>query len=81
MNMKDKIIRNCYVIGILMLCIFQFSLYSQATTLSNEILAWGFKRGKNHEQSIFDSASQKVVKDYDGISIGNKEKTIYIFNF
>ncbi|MBR3614667.1 MAG: polysaccharide deacetylase family protein [Clostridia bacterium] len=77
--MKEKIVRHSFVFGLLLACIFQFSLYSQATTLSNELLAWGFKRGENHEQAILDTKSENVIKKYNGISLGNKEKAnIYL---
>ena len=67
--MKDKIIRHFFVSMLLVVCILQFSLYSQATTLSNKMLAWGFRRGENHEQATLDAASEKVIRDFEGISI------------
>lgn len=70
---KDKIIRYCFVLSLLFLSIFSFSLYSQATSLSNELLAWGFKRGKDHEQAVLDSKAENVIKEYSGISMGNKD--------
>ena len=71
--MKEKIVRHSFVFGLLFACIFQFSLYSQATTLKNELLAWGFKRGENHKQAELDSKLDKIIKEYDGISMGNKD--------
>ena len=79
--MKEKIIRHCLALAILMLCIIQFSLYSQAATLSNEILAWGFRRGENHGQSTLDTASEKVIRDYNGISMGNKNSNKVYLTF
>lgn len=79
--MKEKIIRHCFALAILMLCIVQFSLYSQATTLSNEILAWGFRRGENHKQSTLDTASEKVIRDYKGISMGNENSNKVYLTF
>lgn len=77
--MKDKIIRHSLAIGLLLFCILQFSLYSQATTLSNEMIAWGFRRGENHEQATLDTKAEKVIRDYSGISMGNKQsKNIYL---
>lgn len=77
--MKDKIIRNCAALGILMSCILQFSLYSQATTLSNDLIAWGFRRGENHEQATLDTKAENIIKEFNGISMGNKEsKKIYL---
>lgn len=76
---KDKIIRYCFVLSILFMSIFSFSIYSQATSLSNEMLAWGFRRGNNHEQAVLDLKSEKVIKEYNGISMGNKDSSnIYL---
>ena len=77
--MKDKIIRCCFIIGLLLFCVFQFSLYSQASNLSNKTLAWGFRRGENGNQPVLDIESKKVVDNYNGFSIGNEnEKKIYL---
>lgn len=77
--MKERIIRHFCVFLLLLVCILQFSLYSQANTLNNDILAWGFRRGENHEQSTLDTASEKVINEYDGIAMGNKEsKFVYL---
>ena len=48
--MKDKMIRYSFICLILIVSLVQFSIASQAgETLSNELLAWGFRRGENHE--------------------------------
>lgn len=76
---KEKIKRNCLAFCILFISIFSFSLYSQATSLSNELLAWGFKRGKNHDQAELDNKLEKIIKDYNGIAMGIKdEPSIYL---
>lgn len=79
--MKDKIIRHFFVLILLVVCILQFSLYSQATTLSNKMLAWGFRRGENHEQATLDAASEKVIRDFEGISMGNKDSNKVYLTF
>lgn len=79
--MKEKIIRHFCAFLLLLVCILQFSLYSQANTLDNDILAWGFRRGENHEQSTLDTASEKVIKDYKGIAMGNKESNFVYLTF
>lgn len=77
--MKDKIVRHIFVFLLLLVCILQFSLYSQATTLNNKILAWGFRRGQNHEQATLDTEAENVIRKYNGISMGNKESNkIYL---
>ncbi len=77
--MKEKIISHLLAFSLLMICILQFSLYSNANTLDNKLLAWGFKRGENHEQPNLDANSNKVIQEYNGISMGNKDsKKIYL---
>lgn len=80
--MKDKLIRYSFIFLILTVSIIQFSIASQADSeLSNEMLAWGFRRGENHEQAVLDSKSQKVAEKYNGIAIGNKEKKYIYLTF
>ena len=50
--MKDKMKRYVFVLGLLVVSIAQFSFVSQANELSNEMLAWGFRRGENHTQPV-----------------------------
>jgi peptidoglycan-N-acetylmuramic acid deacetylase len=77
--MKEKIVKSGFIFLLLVSCIVQFSLFSQASSLSNELLAWGFRRGENHSQATLDTKSEKVIRDYDGISMGNKDsKTVYL---
>lgn len=77
--MKDKIINKSFVIMLLITCLLEFSIFSSATTLSNELLAWGFRRGENHSQSVLDSKSANVIEKYEGIAIGNENnKNIYL---
>lgn len=64
--MKDKIIRYSFICLILVVCVLQFSIASQAEqALSNETLAWGFRRGENHEQAVLDAESLKVVEKFN----------------
>ena len=79
--MKDKIISHSIAIGILMICLLQFALYSQADSLSNELLSWGFRRGENHNQPILDTKSKAVIDDYSGISLGDSESNIIYLTF
>ena len=79
--MKDKIISHSIAIGILMICLLQFALYSQADSLSNELLAWGFRRGENHNQPVLDVKSKTVIDDYSGISLGDSESNKVYLTF
>lgn len=79
--MKDKIIRYTFVTMLLTICIFQFAIYSQASSLSNEMLAWGFRREKNHKQSTLDTASEKIIREFDGMSMGNEDSNKVYLTF
>lgn len=77
--MKDKILSHSVGIGILIVCIFQFALYSNADSLSNELLAWGFRRGENHSQPVLDTKAKLIIDDYDGIALGDSNSNkIYL---
>lgn len=46
---------------------------------SKEKYAWGFGRGKDHEQAILDSKPLQALNKCDGIAMGNKESNkIYL---
>ena len=80
--MKDRIIRYSFICLILMVSIMQFSLASHADSEpSNETLAWGFRRGENHEQAFLDQESLKVLEKYNGIAMGNPEKKYIYLTF
>ena len=65
--MKEYIIRISIACALMIVLIAGFSLASTNTdSLSNEMLAWGFRRSKNHEQPVLDGKSQKVLKEYNG---------------
>ncbi len=77
--MKDKLVRSGMAIGLLFVCLFQFALYSNATSLSNEIIAWGFRRGENHKQAVLDTKAEMIIREFEGISMGNENsKNIYL---
>lgn len=79
--MKDKIIRYFFVFVILIVCIMQFTIFSDANTLSNELLAWGFRREPEHKQSTLDTASEKVIREFDGMSMGNENSNKVYLTF
>ena len=80
--MRDKVIRYSFIFLILVVCIVQFSIAAQADSeLSNKTLAWGFRRGENHEQAFLDSESLKVLEKFNGIAMGNKEKKYIYLTF
>lgn len=79
--MKDRIINRSFIVVLLLTCIVQFAMFSNANTLSNELLAWGFRRGENHCQATLDTQSQLVIQDYDGISMGSKDSNKVYLTF
>lgn len=77
--MKKIGFRYAYVLLLLITFIMQFSLCTNANTLNNKLLAWGFTRGKNHEQAKLDEESNSAIKEYGGIAMGSKESNkIYL---
>ena len=62
--MKDLFIRNVFVLIIMCTSILSFSLYSQATTIKNDLIAWGFRRGENHLQSVLDTKAEKIIREF-----------------
>lgn len=80
--MRDRIIRYAFIFLILIVSIVQFSIASQASNeLSNELLAWGFRRGENHGQPTLDQESLKVVEQYNGYAMGNPQKNYIYLTF
>ena len=79
--MKDKLMRISMASGLLMLCVLQFAIFADASSLSNELLRWGFKRGEEGKQPVFDSKSKQVIDSFDGITIGNSHEPIIYLTF
>lgn len=76
--MKDKIIKFWYIVFLIIAVLVQYSLATQ-TELSRDKYAWGFRRGENHEQPFLDSKPYKILQEYGGMAMGNKDsKKIYL---
>ena len=86
--MKNKII---YIALGIVTCIFTFSVMTlnsnlnestvatSGAVLSNQKIGWGIKRAENHKQPDLGSSNLKLLQEYDGIAIGNKEdKSVYL---
>ena len=78
--MKEKIIRIGITLSILCVIICMFTFASLAnTSLSSELIAWGFRRGENNTQPTLDSKAVQIVEKFDGYTMGNKEnKYVYL---
>ncbi len=81
--MKEYIIRVSVACAMLIVLVAGFTLATttnvEADALSNELLKWGFRRGKNYDQPTLDSKSLKTLKEFNGLSMGNKEsKKVYL---
>ena len=47
--------------------------------LSNKKIEWGIKRADNHEQPDVGSTNKKIMDEYEGLYLGNKDqKYIYL---
>lgn len=79
--MKENVLRICMVSGLLMILIglFAFSSFANTNTLSNEMHAWGFRRGQNNEQPDLEVKSLEVLKKFNGFAMGDSEsKNVYL---
>ncbi len=73
--MKEKYIRIAVASILLLGVIFVFAYSALAnSTLSDELIAWGFRRGENGNQPTLDNNAIKVLNEFDGIAMGNKDK-------
>ena len=86
--MKNKI---GYIILGIIVCVFTFSVMTlnsnlnestvatSSSILSNKKIGWGIKRAENHEQPDLGNSNLKLLQEYNGIAIGNKEdKFVYL---
>ena len=49
--------------------------------IENKKIAWGIKRNANHEQPDLGTVNREIIDEYDGISLGNKEKKYIYLTF
>ena len=76
--MKDKIIKFVYIVFLVIVVLGQYSLAGQVDT-SKDKFAWGFRRGENHAQPVLDNKPLKILEQFNGIAMGDKEsKKIYL---
>ena len=87
--MKGK--KLIYILLGAIICIFTFSVMTlnndlneaivttSSQTLSNKKIGWGIKRAQNHEQPDLGSNNLKMLKEHNGIAMGNNEyKYVYL---
>lgn len=76
--MNSKMKKILYISIVILSILMLFSLSTFAKT-NDEKYAWGFSRGKNHEQPNLDSKPLKILEKYGGIAMGSKDsKKIYL---
>ena len=88
--MKNKV---GYIIVIVILCIFTFSVATlnknldknivstSGVAVSNQKISWGIKRAKNHKQPDLGTKNKEIIDKYEGIAMGNSEKTYVYLTF
>ena len=79
--------RNIFIVTII-ICLFTISvvlldsneiIQTSSKTISNKKIEWGIKRNNNHEQPDLGSTNKKILDEYKGISMGNKNsKKVYL---
>ena len=76
--MKKNDFKYLYVTVLVFICLIGYSFAEQGEN-SKEKFAWGFSRGIEHAQPNLDKKAFKVLKNYDGIAMGNKDSNkIYL---
>ena len=92
MNKTAKIFLVIILIFVIFLTLFFINFYSKKSILtssqannenlnqiSNKKIEWGIKRADNHEQPDVGSTNKKIMDEYQGLYLGNKEqKYIYL---
>ena len=84
-----KIIKKISGLALVFVVFFIWAFYSyqnesimtSSDVLSNQKIGWGIKRADNHEQPDLGSVNLELIKKYDGIAIGNKEKKYVYLTF
>lgn len=57
------------------------TIETNALALSNKKIGWGIKRNDNHEQPDLGSINLRLINEYNGIAMGNKEKKYVYLTF
>lgn len=80
--MKEKIFRIGIASTLLLIIVSVFTYVSLANnSLSTEVIAWGFRRGENNQQPTLDAKAVKIVEQFDGYTMGNKDKKCVYLTF
>lgn len=54
---------------------------TNAEQISNQKISWGIRRNSEHEQPDVGLANKKVLKENNGICLGNKEEKVIYLTF
>ena len=80
--LKEKIFRIGIASALLLIVVSVFTYVSFANnSLSTELIAWGFRRGENNQQPTLDAKAVKIVEQFDGYTMGNKDKKCVYLTF
>lgn len=60
---------------------YKESIATSSVALSNTKIGWGVKRVPNNEQPDLGSTNMKLMNEYNGIAIGNKDKKYVYLTF
>ena len=58
-----------------------YAILTSTSELSNKKMGWGIKRVENHEQPDLGSKNKELMKQYEGIAMGNPEKKYVYLTF
>lgn len=85
----DKIVNIIVVLAFLFFILFVIfvagisnnfqAIDASTNALSTKKIGWGIKREDNHEQPDLGSTNKKIIDEFNGMAMGNKdEKLIYL---
>jgi len=87
----DKIINIIVVLAFLFFILFVIfvagmsnsfqAIDANASALSTKKIGWGIKREDNHEQPDLGSTNKKIIDEFNGMAMGNKEQKLIYLTF
>ncbi len=79
--MKEQVKKFFMALSLLLVCMMQFTIYVDASNISNELQRWGFKRGENNKQPSLDSKAKQIIDSFGGITIGSSNENVVYLTF
>ena len=81
MNFKHKriLLSAILILYVLFMCIQINNTALAKEGLSNKLIGWGIKRVKDHKQPELGAENKRLIEQYNGMALGNKDsKNVYL---